>query len=382
MEEAVNAAAESGAPGGDPLRWALGWRRATLSAGMFVYPVVCMIGVTQYSSGAAAFTGYVLALVFCGLYTWGGVAFARDFRGRLWLLLAAMFAVFVAELPFARTMAFYLLAVIVSWVALLLPRRLPLILGAAVAATLLVPWAVRPWHTGPAVLEAVMVLFTVLVVRGYAELARANRALVEARTEVARLASEAERNRIARDLHDLLGHSLTAITVKSNLARRLAGADADRAAAEIAEVERLSRQALGEVRAAVSGYHEVTLPGELARGREMLRAAGVTADLPSAVDVVDPACRELFGWVVREGVTNVVRHARATRCTVTLSAAEVEIVDDGVGSSSGPGNGLTGLRERVAAAGGVVQSGPAGARGWRLRVVVGEAASTGPGAAS
>ncbi len=373
----MNAQAEGGSPGGDPLRWAIGWRRATLAAGMFVYPFVCMVGVTQFSEGAAAFTGYTLALAFCGLYAMAAVAFARRFRRRLWFLLAGMFVVFAAELPFARTLAFYLLAVIVSFVALTAPRRFPLVLGAAVAMTLLVPWAVRPWHTGPGWLEAVMLVFTALVVRGYAELAGANLALLEARAEVARLASEAERNRIARDLHDLLGHSLTAITVKSNLARRLAEGGAERAVAEITEVERLSRHALGEVRAAVSGYREVTLPGELARARELLRAAGVTADLPSAVDVVDPAHRELFGWVVREGITNVVRHARATRCTVTLSAAEVEIVDDGVGGAAAPGNGLTGLRERVAAAGGEVEQGPVGPRGWRLRVTIGTPPSPG-----
>ncbi|MEV5569748.1 sensor histidine kinase [Spirillospora sp. NPDC052269] len=371
MEKAVNAPVQGGSPGGDPLRWAGGWRRAMLAAGMFVYPFVSMIGVTQFSEGAAAFAGYTIALAFCGLYAMAAVAFARRFRRRLWFLLAGMFVLFVAQLPFARTLGFYLLAVIVSFVALTLPRRLPPVLVAAAAMTLLVPWAVRPWHTGPGWLEAVMVVFTALVVRGYAELADANVALVEARAEVARLASEAERNRIARDLHDLLGHSLTAITVKSNLARRLAEGGAERAAAEIHEVELLSRQALGEVRAAVSGYREVTLPGELARGREMLRAVGVTADLPSAVDVVDAAHRELFGWVVREGLTNVVRHARATRCTVTLSAAEVEIVDDGAGGAAVPGNGLTGLRERVAAAGGVVESGPVTPRGWRLRVTVG-----------
>lgn len=341
-----------------------------LATGMFVFPFVCMIGVTQYSKGAAAFAGYVIALAFLCLYAMAALAFARHFQRRLRFLLILMAVLFLAELPFAHELSFYLLAVIVSFAALTYRRRLPLVLGTAAAAALLVPWAVRPWHTGPAWLVAVMMVFTALVVRGYADLASANRELLEARAEVARLASDAERNRIARDLHDLLGHSLTAITVKSNLARRLAEGGTERAVEEITEVERLSRQALGEVRAAVSGYREVTLPGELARGREMLRAAGVTADLPSAVDVVEPAHRELFGWVVREGLTNVVRHARATRCTVTLSAAEVEIVDDGVGGTSGPGNGLTGLRERVAAAGGEVDSGPAVPRGWRLRVTI------------
>ncbi|NBH02801.1 histidine kinase, partial [Amycolatopsis sp. SID8362] len=161
--------------------------------------------------------------------------------------------------------------------------------------------------------QAVALVFTVLMVGAFAEAIRANTALVAARAEVARLASEAERARIARDLHDLLGHSLTAITVKSTLARRLVDADGARAGEEMSAVETLARQALTEVRAAVSGYREVSLAGELARGRELLRACGVTADLPTATDVVAPTHQELFGWVVREGLTNVARHARATR---------------------------------------------------------------------
>ena len=174
-------------------------------------------------------------------------------------------------------------------------------------------------------------------------------------------------SRIARDLHDLLGHSLTAITVKSDLARRLDGEAARR---EIAEVEALSRQALADVRAAVSGYRDVTLAGELARGLELLRASGITADVPTAVDGVPAERQELFGWAVREGLTNVVRLAHASRCTVRVSPDGVEIVDDGIGGATGTGSGLAGLRERAAPAGARVFAGPAGERGWRLRVAV------------
>jgi two-component system, NarL family, sensor histidine kinase DesK len=232
---------------------------------------------------------------------------------------------------------------------------------------------VRPWHEGPNWLGAVMIVFTTMTVYAYAEMAGANEKLVEARAEVARLASEAERARIARDLHDLLGHSLTVITIKSGLARRLAATGSPRSIEEITEVEELTRQALTDVRAAVSGYREVSLAGELARGREALRSAGVAADLPAATGMVASEHQELFGWVVREGLTNVVRHAHATRCTVTLSASAVEIVDDGAGGPAPSGNGLTGLRERVAAAGGEVRAGPVRPHGWRLRVTVGTA---------
>src|SRR6202034_2180181 len=142
------------------------------------------------------------------------------------------------------------------------------------------------------------------------------------------------------------------------------------AVAQIAEVEDLCRRVLADVRAAVSGYREVTLTSELARGRELLRASGITAELPTATDVADPAHQELFGWAVREGLTNVIRHSRARSCTVRVSASSVEIIDDGQGSADGPGNGLSGLRERAAAAGGGVDGGPAQPTGWRLRVWV------------
>ena len=214
-----------------------------------------------------------------------------------------------------------------------------------------------------------MVTFAIL------QVLRGNQALAEARAELARLAAENERMRIARDLHDLLGHSLTTITVKAGLARRLGPADPAQALGQIAEVEELCRRALADVRSAVSGYRDVTLAGELAHGRELLRASGIAAELPTATDIVDPAHQELFGWAVREGLTNVVRHARASCCTVRLSRSAVEIVDDGTGEPAPegavpPGNGLSGLRERASVAGGRVDAGPLQAGGWQLRVTL------------
>jgi two-component system sensor histidine kinase DesK len=199
---------------------------------------------------------------------------------------------------------------------------------------------------------------------------RANSELREAREELARMAVAADRERMARDLHDVLGHSLTTITVKAGLARRLLerGED-DRAAAEVADVERLGRQALADVRSTVSANRVTSLAKELAGAREALRAAEITAELPHAVDDVPADLQAAFAHVVREGVTNTIRHSGASTCTIRLTPDSVEVVDDGVGSPADTpaGNGLRGLSERLAAVGGWVESGSLPNGGHRLR---------------
>lgn len=355
--------------GVDDLRGLDERRRLLLSLGMLCYPFLAAAGLTQYTRGAGLVAGYLLLAGISACYLAIVVAAMRSAWRVYWWLLAAMTVLSVLVAPLAHEYALILVAVIVPSAATRVDVRKAaalVVLGAA--ACVVVPLVVPGWNTGPSWYYAVAVVFTTLLVHAFSRTATANQQLREARAEVARLASEAERNRIARDLHDLLGHSLTAITVKSTLARRLAVGAPPAALAEMESVEQLSRQALADVRAAVSGYRDVTLAGELARGRELLRAAGVVADLPTAHDDVPQERQELFGWVVREGLTNVVRHARAGRCTVELTASSVEVRDDGTGGPAGSGSGLDGLRARVAAAGGVLTAGPAQPHGWSLRV--------------
>jgi two-component system sensor histidine kinase DesK len=192
-----------------------------------------------------------------------------------------------------------------------------------------------------------------------------------AQREVERLAAERERGRVARDIHDILGHSLTVITVKSELAGRLVDADPARAKAEMAEVESLARGALADVRATVTGFRGVSVSGELAAARAALAAADIALDAPATTDAVAPQYRELAGWVVREGVTNVVRHAKARRCRIRLEPGRVSVEDDGMGpGASASGTGLTGLRERVDAAGGILSVGRSELGGFRLEVTL------------
>jgi two-component system sensor histidine kinase DesK len=179
-------------------------------------------------------------------------------------------------------------------------------------------------------------------------------AVEQARVE--HLSTLAERERIARDLHDLLGHTLTGIVVRAQLARRL---PAPEGAAEMAAVEELARTALAEVRAAVTGWRRVSLDDEVAVAGDALAAAGVelTVAREPGLDLTPPA-EHALALALREAVTNVVRHAGATRCTVGLRTAGgrvlLEVADDGVGGGS-DGNGLAGMRERVALLGGEVR---------------------------
>jgi two-component system sensor histidine kinase DesK len=191
-----------------------------------------------------------------------------------------------------------------------------------------------------------------------ANLVRAVRRLEHANEEIATLAVANERERLARDLHDLLGHSLTTITVKAGLARRVleSAGDIPRAVEEIREVESLTRSALSDVRATVSANREVSLSAELVGARAALRAAEIDADLPHAVDNVRPEFQTTFGYVLREAVTNVLRHSGAGRVEVKLGATWLEIEDDGRATDVVAGNGLRGLSERLAAVGGTLRT--------------------------
>jgi two-component system, NarL family, sensor histidine kinase DesK len=367
------------------LRWSRGWRRLFLPTVFLVYLVFVGQAISRHPQdrivGWVALGVFVVAYEALTIQAWRPVS-SRFWRSwRFWTPYLLLYVGLVAVLPSAHATGFVLCLYIaaISVVRFGVRAAAPIVAVLALAA-LFVPVTIRSWHTDLSTsfsdVTPLGILVVGIVTFGVMQLQRANRGLTEARAQIARLSAENERSRIARDLHDLLGHSLTTITVKAGLARRLGETDPERAIEEIAEVEKLSRRALGEVRGVVSSYREVTLAGELARARELLRASGVDADLPTAVDVVDGDRHELFGWVLREGITNVVRHSRATACTVTLSHTAVEISDNGIGGPMGSGNGLAGLKERVAAVGAMLDAGPTVPRGWRLRVAVDPAVVT------
>jgi len=192
----------------------------------------------------------------------------------------------------------------------------------------------------------------------FAQRNRTNRKLIKAQEEIEHLAKVAERERIARDLHDVLGHTLSVIILKSELAGKLMERDPQRAGNEIREVEQISRQALSDVRDAIRGYRSQGLPAELAQAKSTLETAGVAVTCETA-KLELPALHEgVLSMAVREAVTNVVRHAHARTCSLSLQrqngSCRLRITDDGRGASQAEGNGLRGMRERVEMLGGTL----------------------------
>ena len=272
---------------------------------------------------------------------------------------------------------FWLFIYVVMPVGVVLPTG-PAI-GTIIAITLLacgVEAARGEWATVTAVPGVALWGFATVILRRLVVTVEELRA---AREELARLAVAEERLRFARDLHDLLGHSLSLITLKSELAGRLMPTDRARAAAEVADIERVARQALREVREAVAGYRRPTLATELDGVRALLIAAGVEPRIEAAAGPVPPAVDETIAWAVREGATNVIRHSGARQCEIRITrddeAVRAEVIDDGRGGLAGigpdeRGSGLRGLAERVAALDGEMVAGPGQDGGFRLAIAL------------
>ncbi|MEV7325772.1 histidine kinase [Streptomyces sp. NPDC093970] len=335
-------------------------------------------------AGLAAFVGIYLAIVFRSM--------GRPFRG--WIVDAAI----AVEGALAVVLAFGLGG---SWFGLFVyvsvmcgvtfPLRVAYwTIPLNTAAMMLAGW----YHHE---LDEAWGLFLVVLLIGYSmigvrQLVSTTIELRKARATVAQLAANEERLRLARDLHDLLGHSLSLITLKSELAGRMLPDHPDKAAHQVSDIEQVSRQALVDVREAVTGYRRPRLAAELAGAQVALTAAEVTAEVPAEPDLdgVPEDGEAALAWALREAVTNVVRHSGASACTVAVlrrqtldgPVLELSVQDNGSGGSGeGPGNGLTGLTERLEKAGGTLEAGRS-KRGFRLvaRVPLDPGGAVGSGA--
>jgi two-component system sensor histidine kinase DesK len=252
---------------------------------------------------------------------------------------------------------------------------------AAVVVTLLTALSVgiAGWVHGDsqsAVAATVLTIVSIgILMTAFGRIARANRELRATREELARLAVSEERLRIARDLHDLLGHSLSLIALKSELTRKLLEGDPRRAAAELEDIQSVSRTALAEMREAVQGYRRLALADALESAKSALAAARIDCELPERDVTLPVEVDSVLAWAVREGTTNVIRHSGARHCAIRVNAddgrAVVEIEDDGKSASAaGVGNGLRGLRERAQGVRGDVDAGLLPEGGYRLRLSV------------
>ncbi|MFF4411058.1 sensor histidine kinase [Streptosporangium sp. NPDC001559] len=268
-----------------------------------------------------------------------------------------------------------------SGAALLLDRRgaIAVSVGAAAVAVLVVPSG-RLGLDDTSVLAIAsflaMAMFMPWANRFQLWFWKVVRTAEEGKEAMARLAVTEERLRFSRDLHDLVGHSLSAIALKSEVAVKLSAVDAERAAGEMGEVRALAREALKEIRTAVRGYRTVDFDAELRSMTSVLEAGGIGCSLELPDEEVPEELATLLAWVIREGTTNVLRHSSATRCRIAITLREgtavLEMTNDGATGPGGRGGtGLTGMSERVTAMGGVLTAGAGeGAGEFRLRATV------------
>jgi len=336
--------------------------------------------------------GVCALLFFATSYTWlmwphpvsqGTGARARS---RLSFLLFVTLSLQVTVFSLVDGPAWLWLFIGVSAIAgMLLPMRTA---GVAVVLFTLLPLLITiGTHGGVVGIDWWWLIALMLVVRGLgldmigiARMGSAIRELHTTRQELARLKVQEERLRLSRDLHDLLGQTLSMITLKSELARHLITESPERCAQELSEIERVARQTLREVREAVAGYREPRLESELEGARQLLSAAGIDSQIEPLTEALPPALDAALAWTVREGVTNVIRHSRARRCRIHLTLehgrACAEVINERgraelVESRVRPGLGLAGLRERVNILGGWMEAGPltlSGKEYFRVRV--------------
>ena len=339
----------------------------------YVLPIWVIVGQPFLIKDKAVALGVLLASALVWTWFWTRVVAGPD--GRFRVLAVALGTVLIGAFTLMTPPqygTFWIYVVVMIGSAFQWRVALPLIAAASLIA------AGLDLARGTSALTATGEFINAAIV-GVAAVAgrlliEANRQLSLAREQIARLAVGEERLRFARDLHDLLGHSLSVIALKSELAGRLVSRSPGLAEHEIHDIEKVARDALREVREAVAGYRQATIAAELAGIGEAMRAAGIDFRIDEQHDGLPPAAEAIMAWTVREGATNVLRHSGATRCSVRIVAkdgqATVEVVDNGRGGVANPGNGLKGLDERVRERGGTMSAMPLPHEGFRLRVIL------------
>lgn len=344
--------AELGVRGG-LLRKNRGLRGRLFELVWVVYAVFFLIQPIQEHSRKSWIEFSVAFSIFLALYL--GLVYSTSRRIQL-ILLGAMAALGLAYYPFngGACGMFIYVAAFVPFVTESIALSFGTFVFVCLAMALEGWWLhLSPWSWVFCAFIAVAVGVGNLVA---AQRMRANKRLDLAHEQIAHLAKLAERERIARDLHDVLGHTLSVVVLKSELAGKVIGRDPDRARTEMAEVEQIARKALGEVREAIRGYRSEGLAAEIERARKILDAAGVALKCEAKPPLFTPAEETVLSLIVREAVTNIVRHAQASHCRLDIQTnghgTALVVEDDGRGGIRAEGNGLRGMRERVESIGG------------------------------
>ncbi len=315
----------------------------------FIHPIFDHVGWKEWT--ATGFGAVAFLILYFGNFSWG--------RPWNYLGIAGLVALALAFAPYnGGAVGFFIYASAFIPFHVEKPRN-------AILLLLLVPaiaTAEGLWLHIPRSAIFITIAFCLIVGLSnvfFAQHNRANRQLKRAHEEIEHLAKVAERERIARDMHDILGHTLSVIILKSELAGKLITMDPERARNEIRDVEQTSRQALADVRNAIRGYRAQSLDAELKQAKATLETAGVCVTAETSEVRLSPTQESVVALVVREAVTNVVRHAKASKCSLRMTPengnCRIEIQDDGGGGVSVEGNGLRGMRERIQALGGTLE---------------------------
>jgi two-component system sensor histidine kinase DesK len=348
-------------------RGAYQWYLGTIVGLVYQTAEIVYVWTSSETLGLKIGATLLLALFYLGYLAIPPLIWPQSVRARVIVLSVYWLSTFVL-VPFLGVFVVWVWTLVIAMIAFC---WLPLAPTLALSGVIILTQVGYTWAYGFPDGTAISAFVTITVLLSLLGITRqivSNHALRDAQATIATLAAAEERARLARDLHDVLGHSLTVVAVKSELAGRLVERDPKRAIAEIADIEQLSRTALADLRAAVSSYREMNLDAELSAARTALEAAGIESRLPADGHAVDEDLRPLFSWALREGVTNVIRHSGAKHCWVVLEPRRLTVRDDGRGTDSSghivsaraaghTGNGLSGLRERAAEAGAVLSAG-------------------------
>ena len=321
-----------------------------------IYSIFFFIQPIQENTRRGWIEFSIVYVLFVGLYA--GLVFTKTRPAQYWLL-GAMGVLGVAYYPVNQGSVGMFIYIMAFLPFITESITACIVVYAGVTATVLLEGFLlhlSPWSYGFAAVFSLVIGFGNMVA---AQRMRSGRKLGLAYEEIAHLAKVAERERIARDLHDVLGHTLSVVVLKSELAGKLMDRDPLRARSEINEVETIARKALMEVREAIRGYRAEGLAVEISRAQKTLEAAGVTLECPKNPPQLPAAEETVLSLIVREAVTNIVRHAQAQHCLLDIQAnpsgTALVVSDDGRGGIRQEGNGLRGMRERVESLGGTLR---------------------------